>query len=228
MPRNPRSNLGQLIKDECVRRFESVITEEKRQYDQTVRCQDEKLNQLYERFASFIEEFQKEKLQTKDYYIKSKEDFDNAVKSIENNYENLTKFIRQNKNELKKVRDSLEQRIEDFVENKNFQSLYVELEDKIDQIDVKMHILSTYHEKELHKNDKKNLEMFDQISNRINEFTKNTDQRLFDFQKQIDEYVVNAKGVLKELQVYKKEVYIQEKKIEHLYIQIERLKSERG
>lgn len=218
-----RNNLNKLIKQLLVDQFENVVKEEIRQHNLAIAKNDNSLKELQETFREFYEEHKNLKSTNEALYYKTQKHFDDSNHAISESYKEQRAFIKKNDKKLHKTIDEFEQNYTNLVSHdllfafKNeiyeaFSTIYKELEGKKE--DLKKDIYLSYIKNRSYINDHRL-----KTDERFHEANENIQSLL----KELEIYKVDSKGVLREIEVAKREMFIMEKKIENIYTLIERL-----
>lgn len=219
-----RNNFAALVKEELVRRFESVVQEEIRSHNIAI----QKTNRDIRLLNEILEECKKQNQSIKTTNLLAYQDVqDRFVKEcsrLENAFEEQRRFIRKNADRLDSLIESFEQKIDQFVDFKSFKEFADECKNNYDTARKFVLDISA-------KINENIFELHNQVLEKIDIYKKNHEQHLDSLKNQIDKLnqnldlnKIDSIGILKELQVYKKTVFVIEKKIEHIYTQIERIK----
>lgn len=217
-----KNNFSALIKDELVKRFESVVREEIKSHNLAVERSNRQISELKTLFDLFLVEHEKLKNQNAECYSFTQDTFKVEKKDLENAFEEQRRFIKQNNVKVENYLKDLKSRASNFISNTDFEEFKKKTEDFIQSIKK-----SISDEREMLL--EKIYEAYTNNRSYLHESVKKSDEKLDRFQKsldmfrsELDRYRIDEQGVLRELQTYKKSVFIIEKNIENLYTQIER------
>lgn len=216
-------NFSTLIKEELVKRFESVVTNEINMY------RNAQLD-LLNKFSSLENELsllRKELSFLKDINDKSYNDvvtkFITEKNNLKEEFDEQRRFIRENISTVDRLVNSVTKKVSNFVDNIKFDEFMDETNYAISQTNVeindcneKIYSFISETEKELRK------DLFSNLDNQqfvVNKLTKAIDE----FRLNLNECFTSNEAFIKELQAHKRTVFVQEKKIENLYTLIERL-----
>ena len=212
-----RHNLTALIKDEIVKRFESVVTEEIKKHNIAVEKSNRDISELKEMFEFFKKEHNILKIQNSSCYKETQDDFKKECVRLEEAFDSQRRYIREshNKNEdiLVETRENLESSVSvnEFNDLKrDVQSSFTGTEKKILEESKRLEELIY---KLIHENDKDENEKFEGLEIKI----LSLKNQISELEKIIDRQKVDNQGVLRELQLHKKKTFVLEKKAENLY-----------
>ena len=216
-------NIKSLIKDEMVKQFEGSIADEVRQYNLTVVSQNNELDCI----KSLIENMLKEQKELTVNQLKSKSECLDAFSKEKDDLflknEEHRRFINEMVSILKKEVECVKEKSESFIKNTDLATCVVALNQHMARMEESA-VLESKRLRELVEKEKQSiLSQIDVDTKTLNFYKDFCDKQHEEQEKKIDVNSVDAKGVLRELQIHKKSVFIVEKKIENIYTQIERL-----
>jgi len=217
------NNFRDLIREELVKRFEDVVVEEMRKHSAAVLKTNNELKYLHDLFENFKKDLELLKNQNKSDYKETQEISRKEIARIEQAFDSQRRFMKTNASHMDEVADSLQKKIDNLVDIEEFSDLknYCSetrkdiSEMSNDSMETITKILHTY-----------SLEASKALEDHKRETSSKMEVLGNDHvvaAQLLDTYRVDARGVLKELQIYKKSVLILEKKIENLYTLIDRL-----
>lgn len=212
-----------MIKEELVKRFESVVREEIIRHDISVKRSNEDISLLKELFIGFKKDHDKLRIQHLESFKKTQDHFTEECQNQKNDFDDQRRFIRENSKRLDGLMEDFKNQIDEFVSCQSFDEYGAYVNEYFLTLNKNIGDSSNIQENNLFK--VKN-EFMDLLERYQGVFSQNLDKlkETIDFLKaKFEEYRVDSVGVLKELQVYKKTVFIMQKKIENLYTLIERL-----
>jgi hypothetical protein len=223
-----RNNFSSLVKQEMVNRFESVVKEEIRLNAQSIESNQKQLeearstiqslevkihthkSEMTDLFASLMNTFLREK-QLSD---KKVEDFcSNVQKSMSSLKDDVATLSINHANSLSK---------EEYEERKHDMIKHFDVGINVNQANIES--AKSYNEKMFVDGSKRHEDLWskvDALQSLISDQNK-------ELEKKIQTFKVDSDGVLQELRIYKKEMFIIDKKIENIYTLIERLQNREG
>lgn len=218
-----RHNLNQLIKEQLVNQFENVVKEEIRHHNIAIEKNDNLLKELKESFREFHKEHEKLKSTNEDLYNENLKNFIDTISKIHESFDNQRRFIRENAKKLDALIEDFKNQIGEYIKLESFeyQKFYVEEGFK----SLKKHIedKSKYHDGNLYKEKIEMTGLLDAAKELFIQSFDKLNNSMECLESKFEKYRIDSVGVLKEIQVYKKSMFIIEKKIENLYTLIERI-----
>lgn len=218
-----RHNFEHLIREELVKRFENVVNEEVRRHNLIVEAHSKDLQHVKNLFENLLYELENLKTKNTIMYQDTQNKFLKEKEDLETTFEFQRRQIREN---IKKTDDKLkffEEAMAQRVEREEFNDFAEKVKNTTEF---------------LAKKDIENHEVIKQVLEKVRKEIKmeslifsDNQQKIIDsllseiisLKKQLEAYKVDSVGVLKELQVYKKSMFIIEKKIENLYTLLDRV-----
>jgi hypothetical protein len=220
----PGNNFKALIKDELVKRFETVVLEEIQRYESSI-CDNKKNFSLISDQLDIICNQQKGMLELiNGIRIACNQDFISEKDDLFKRFEDHRKNVNEKVRNIESLTNSIFKACGNHI-TKN------DLLDEVSRLQSQMINIGLNAEKEkkklcefIHevKEELKDLvyDLQDSMNKRLMEF----DNKFAELSKIVESNKIDSTGLLKELQVYKKSVFIIEKNIENIYTKIERLK----
>lgn len=218
-----RGNFAHLIKEEFVSRFQDVVKNEINEsknfqtqtglkfcsLDKDIKALHEKIDLLNAEHAKKIDAILANSLEER--------------KKLHEDFEEQRRFIRTNVNEVRDHIKDVTECISRWVHISDLESLVSRIDSELDLIKVNMnddknHITSLIQETKLEVK-KSYCEEIVNYAGRIDDLAESFDKLI----KKIEGSQVTADGFMREMTIYKKTIFIIEKKIENIYSLIERL-----
>lgn len=219
-----KNNFSHLIKTEMVKRFEDLIKQQITENELLVKNFQMNMDSLHKDFIDLAKNLQNIKTNHTNLYQDTQNKFIHEKKELENSFENQRVMIRE---WIKNIKS--------YIENdKKQNSEYAIKKDILDQCELlnsKIEKYQVFFDREIRDINNALAENLHEYESKLAEVQKEHEKK----EKNVCELIQNldtkintqknhCEGVLKEIQIYKKRVYIIEKKIENLYMLIERLK----
>ena len=218
-----KKNFASLIKDEIVKRFSSVVSEEIRQHNLAIERSDASIRAMQTELDQY-------KLQIKKLYAENLKLHEDTREQFRKEKESLESVFSSQRDFVNGISAKIENYILDFVDVASTLCKRSDHENCKDELLNKIHNLSLKIQQ-----DKKDID--EQIARSSFENRKNIDHYSDEFRNSLSDMNkaitltnnmastdrIDSVGVLRELQIHKKSVFIIEKKIENLYTLIERL-----
>ena len=216
-------NFALLIKEEIVKRFSSVVSEEIRQHNLAIERSDANIRAMQAELDSYKLQIKKLYAENLKLHEETREQFRKEKESLEAVFSSQRDFV-----------NGISAKIEGYV--LDFLAEASTLCKRSDHQECKDELLNKIHNLSLKiQNDKKDIN--EQIARSAFENRKNIDHYSDEFRTSLADMNkaitltnntaatdrIDSVGVLRELQIHKKSVFITEKKIENLYTLIERL-----
>ncbi len=218
-----RANLNALIKQQLVDQFENVVKEEIRQHNLAIVRNDNSLKELQETFGEFYLEHKNLKSTNEALYAKSQKHFGDTKQELEESFGDQRAFIQKNDKRLNKVILEFEQKVADLIDHSLFFVFKTEMYRCFDAVDKQIEVKKRSLTKDIYEAYSKNKSYIQDNRIKSDDRFHSINERFREFDKLLEEYKIDSKGVLRELQAYKKTMFIMEKKIENIYTLIERL-----
>lgn len=220
----PGNSFKSLIKDELVKRFQDLTRDEIRKYESEILENNKKFNlintsltDVFEQQKEILTLLQNIKADCKQEIVKEKNDL-------------FEKFECQRRHVNEKIK-SIESATKDLF---NSCEKYVNKNEFLEQVSIlqsQMINIGLNAEKEKKKLCEFIHEIKEELTDLICDLQDFVNKKLLEFNDKFDELreivetnKIDSTGLLKELQVFKKSVFIIEKNIENIYTKIERLK----
>ena len=216
-------NFALLIKEEIVKRFSSVVSEEIRQHNLAIQRSNADIKSMQAELDSY-------KLQIKKLYSENLKLHEETREQFRKEKESLESVFSSQRDFVNGISAKIENYILDFVDVASTLCKRSDHENCKDELLNKIHNLSLKIQQ-----DKKDID--EQIARSSFENRKNIDHYSDEFRTSLSDMNkaitltnntantdrIDSVGILRELQIHKKSVFISEKKIENLYTLIERL-----
>jgi hypothetical protein len=215
--KTPTNTISSAIREEVVKRFEDVVTNEIRSHNLAILKYQSDLKEVNISFQNIIEKQEHLKYETEKIYLKSQEDFLSEIKRIESDFSTQKKYIYDSRVILEEELQNFDKRLSDSIDVKEFEEFKCDI-----------NIRFSLFEKKLEAETKKVNEHIESVIlyiskavehlKNINEKHENKlDNDLDVLSKTVDTYKVDAQGVKREMNVLNKGLFIAEKKLEHIY-----------
>ena len=211
-----RPNLGVLIKDEIVKRFEQLTKDEVRSYQLTAKNHHDKIEQLYLMLSDLHVENNKIRHEVRCYREEVKGQIENTKKELDDSFDAQRRIIRQKIKEIDRMMDSMRETMDLVVLNHELQSSVEHIEENIGsaQLDAHEEYKSLRQEiSDLRSSLDESMKAFFRSESLVNQ---SINDRIDAIKRDQETHKIDAQGVLRELQVYKRTMFIIEKKLEHL------------
>lgn len=221
----PGNSFKALIKDELVKRFEDLTRDEIRKYESQVFENNKQFN-LINSLLSEVFKQQKEIISLiHDARLQSKNDFISEKNNL------FEKFEEQRRHVNEKVK-SIESLTSNLFKSLDKNATKNELLDEVSRLQSQMINIGLNAEKEKKKLCEFIHEVKEELKDLVCDLQDSMNKRSLAFDDKLDELrqifetnKIDSTGLLKELQIYKKSVFVIEKNIENLYTKIDRLKN---
>lgn len=218
-----KNNITNLIKQELVNQFEHVVKNEIRSHEKSVESTNRSLNELKNTLESIQKEQENIKARSEFLYIDTLKNFVKEKDQMQESFDEQRRFIRDSAKKLDNALLSITESfdgsvcIETFLEWKDhsmkvFSSIHKKIEDKFTEISESSHKSYVENRSYIHENAKMSQDNHQDI-------LKEIDRLILE----ISVNKVDSVGVLRELQVYKKTMFVMEKKIEDLYNKLSKI-----
>ncbi len=221
--RHNRNNLTNLIKEELVKRFDSVVRDEIKRHDLSVERSNKDISLLKELFLGFKTGHEKLRIQHAASFKETQDLFTQECQNQKNSFDSQRRSIRENCKRVDEFIEDFKNKIDGFITYEAFDKYGLCVNESF--LDLKKHLYdySNIQYKNFHKSEIKLMKLLDDVKYLCTKRFGDIDREFNSLSDKFQEYRVDAIGVLKELQVYKKTVFIMQKKIENIYTLIERL-----
>lgn len=218
-----RRNLTALIKEELVKRFESVVRDEIQEHKAAVQKSDKDLSEIKALFNEFKKEHDALKQQNLDLYQETQKTFLEEVKRIEKSFEIQNSFIVECREEVSEKLKELKECSDQYIKKDVFLNNLEYMHKCIGEFEKKLHEQNIDLESRLFKKfDETKLE-YEEYNRYIKSRIDSCLDQIKSTKEELSTYKIDSAGVLRDLQVYKKTMFILEKKIENIYTLINRL-----
>lgn len=218
-------NLNVLIREEVVKRFETVVKEEVRRHNVAIEKSNQDLEQIKELFEEHKRELVDLKQQNVSAYLRTQDLFQEEVDRMERGFESQRKHIGEGLKRIQKALEELSKKADEFLavsvfdkykeetkkEMSDMKKNTAEVVSYVDQQNdiQKNHTVSEI--KSLHETNKKNLDQFR--------------MQISDFDRRLSSNIVDAAGLQRSIKIDEVTLNVIEKKIENIYTLIERKKN---
>jgi len=218
-----RSDLNALIREEIVKRFETVIKEEIDKHNRAV----EKSNKELSETKALFSDHKKGLLSWKEESHADREkilvDFNKAKEELKKDHSRQDKYLAEKGDELKKLTFEFLEKSEMYLPIADFSAFKESVLDefktisKIFALDMKNHKEEglLYNKKLIQEMEEKHRALYEEVSS--------LKKMVEDFKSSLETNIVDATGISRMLKVANKSIFIAEKKIENLYTLLERI-----
>ncbi len=219
----PGNNLKHLIKEELVKRFESVVREEIQRYENSISENNKQFYLINARLDEFCDHEKRVCALLEKLRIDCKNDVVTEKKDLFEKFEAQRRHVNEKVKSIESLTNDLFKQSASFVDKQDLLDEVSILQSQMINIGLnaekqKKHLCECIHE------------IKEDLIDLINDFQNHTSKRLAEIQEQINTInesnksnKIDSSGILKELQVYKKSVFIIEKNIENIYKLIDRI-----
>lgn len=218
-----------LKRNDLAKQFELIVKQEITNHNASILATNKAINEMREQVTSLTQEFSRHTARNDAWFKQTQEEFLRLERSLEKkiqknsiDIEGLKKKTDSSNDFIWAEIDSLEAKLLDLDEFQEYKDSM-----KMELAEVHNHVKSQneYIKAALYK-------IRTDLEKTTNAFIKEIRERpdhLWDvkqeLEKKIEATVIDSMGVLKELQVHKKDAFIMEKKLENIYSLIEKLKT---
>lgn len=203
--------------------FENVVKNEIRSHNTAIEKSNNSLNELKEMFREFHLENKNLKSTNESLYAKTQKHFDESKKDLEKSFKDQRAFLKENEKRVNFLLDQLKKDSENYIGRKEFEDLKDENDKAFGGVN-QQHLKGLNRlELEMYKKDSETRLLLSHLAEEFDEKLQYLKKKIDRFSDQLIESNAECAGVLRELQVYKKNMFILEKKIENIYTLIERL-----
>jgi len=220
-----KKNFSHLIKQELVNRFEDVVKNEIRQHNLAIKKTNDDVLELKKSFEYCLNDLKSLRKNQEENFNKTNENFHSEKVSIENCCNLHKDFIRDKLNIMNLKVEGLSEDVSGMEKSENFLEYRYEMQEFLkNERNVLRDIIRQgidYGFLDYVKDKEFNIKNFNELKNAYSVLSKNISIIL----GKIDSYKVESDGLLKELRMYKKDVFIIEKKIEALMTIVDNLKA---
>lgn len=222
--RSTRPNIKSLIKDEIVKKFENVVLDEINKNDNAIKHYKKEYEIIYDLF----EEHKKELIALKKINEKSyehlQEKFIEEVNRIEHSFEEQRKQIRTGLKKIDMMIEDIDGRMNGLISLDQYEENQRQISDRILQVEAE-------HQKCLETTMQQMHEVETTIRTNVKTYETHNSNKLSEFENMVNEFqqmlktnIVDANGISRMIKVDQKSMFVMEKKIEHLYTLIDRMK----
>lgn len=211
------------LKQELVKGFNSIVREEVRKHNSAIKNNQEDIDSMKRMIESFKSDYEGLRHSNESMVCSILNDFGRKKNEIESSILSLKDFVNSYKKEFKEAIDSIKSSTHDAVNLDTLKGFSLELNSKMDsevkRIKESIACMRAEIDNFLGSRD---LDLCE-YKKKISENTQRMSESLEELEKNLRISRVDAEGVMQELKIYKKSMYIIEKKIENIYTLIERL-----
>lgn len=218
-----RNNFSSLVKEEMVNRFESVVQEEIRTYKIHIQNTYKALDESNKIIQLLKEEIHQHKNATDqlfnkilDRFLQEKTESEIRVQSFCNDVSKKISELKQDVLDLSLSQDNFLSMSDYEHRRKEIQNCF---DDQVNSIQANLESSKSYNEKIFQESKGKR----EEIETKHVHLHSHVIEETSNLEKKIQTFKVDSEGVLKELRIYKKGMFIIDKKIENIYTLIERL-----
>lgn len=218
-----KNNFTNLLKEEMVNRFESIVKNEIREKTKFIQDNLLVIENLKKDLRACSDDYQKLKnlmeslfKSISDKFVIEKNEMNNIFKEHkESNFFNINKFSNLLNGFSDKIKECVN--LKDYETQKKdgefkLEKILKSYKDNFDNLQLNFEKLYSDHLDRTVDFHRQTSNVCDSFSNKLN-----------DIEDKFNRSIVEIKGIFQEIQVYKKSMYIIEKKIENIYTLIERL-----
>ena len=218
-----KKNFSSLIREEMVSRFDQVVKDEIRRSDLAIIEYKKALDNLKDQISYISSEgscFKQDLFNIRDFVTST---IKSEVKELEKHCNSQIISMHRFVDRIGKSLESFKQEISKKVSKEELEDKFEILYEKISNTEKLVAKLGKSIREEMYLSFEKLLEITDKIEESLSIYIEKSDGYFISINRKIDENKIDATGVLRELQVYKKSMFIIEKKIENIYKKIENL-----
>lgn len=212
-----RRSLAAEIRAEIVKRFEEVVTTEIRNHNVAIQSYQKDLQELSTSFKKILVEQEALKQETAKTYLISQTNFLCEMTRLENDFEDQRRHIKESKVLLENNLLDFNQRLSNSISVKFFENFSRQLNDRFDLLDRKIEMGKRYSDENLYslriEIKKYHLELVEHNK----KITESFENSLSKISEDLGIYKIDAQGITRDINVFKKDLFIIEKKIEHIY-----------
>lgn len=217
-----------MIKEELVKRFDSVVRDEIKRHDLSVERSDKDISLLKELFVGFKKDHEKLRIEHASSFKETQDLFNEECRNQKNSFDSQKRSIRENCKRVEEFIEDFKNKTDEFMTSEAFDEYGVYVEESFLTLKKNIGDSSNIQDKNLLKFKNTIVDVLEQSDGIFDENLENVNEKIEYLKGKFEEYRVDSVGVLRELQVYKKTVFIMQKKIENLYTLIERLNKKVG
>ncbi|MCK5021392.1 MAG: hypothetical protein KAS32_30550 [Candidatus Peribacteraceae bacterium] len=219
-----RNNITALIKDELVKRFEDVVKQEIASHNLAIQRSNKSLQDFRQALDDFAKNRDEIRKQNQQLHDQTRQQFVTEKENMEVSFDDQRRYLRdlskKTKQEIEEIKKEIAEKATDEHLTEMSMALSVDYGRLRRRLDDRLSTVEGNCFEECRKQDYLNAEHKKYIEHRLQKIDEVIDAK----KAEIEVAKTECAGVLKELQIYKKREFIVEKKIEHLYNQIERIK----
>jgi len=211
-----------LRKKDLAKEFELVVKQEVKNHNDAILATNiaintisEKIENLHKKHDAFIE---KGKEKDQKYYADMQKLSDNFEERLQTMVKGLNNVIEKIEGNLINTFDTLHNTFDNFAKKRELTEIYTIVQEELSKIKKKL-------DDQFSTNSASMVNLTSQMTKLINSLKEIHEENIKDIQSQIDTIRESQKiqkidkdGIQRELEIIKKTVFINEKKIEHLYI----------
>ena len=217
-----------LKRSDLAKKFDLVVQQEIKNHNDSILATNISINDLYKKIE-ILSQISAENIAGQERKIKKLE---KEFKDLSDKYDNLDYVCKASLNDFEttlnhfeEVHDSIIDSISsEKVDKLSFADFKQENMILLDEINQKIRIQKEYIHSAIHKLMCDSASSFDDFKKKLFEKPDNSLEVKKELEKKIESAIVDAEGILREIKISRKDIFIIEKKIENLYTLIERLK----
>lgn len=218
-----RHDLTKLISQQLKDQFEFVVKEEIRRHNEAVEKSNREIAELKDLFLSFKKSDEKFKMDCLNELQAVRDRYSNEIRAMEDAFNRQSKQLKLKEKEINDVILGFYSKIETLVSEHDKKLLVFEFEKKISDTQTLMYSLQKVLQEDIKATLDIALRKNEEMKAKVEALEDECRKRFYAGESLLNAHVVDAKGVLRELNVYKKTVFIMEKNIEYLYDRIKRI-----
>lgn len=219
----PGNNFKHLIKEELVRRFESLVRDEIQRYEESISDNNKQFRLLNNRLDELVNQQKQDRTLIESIKIHCKKELIDEKNDLFEKFECQRRHVNEKVKSIESLTNDIFKQSESFISKQD-------LLDQVSILQSQMINIGLSAEKQKSQLCQCIHDIKEELSNLISDLETHTFKRFCDLYDKINKINENSEtskidltGVLKELQVYKKSVFIIEKNIENIYTKISRL-----
>lgn len=218
------NNFKDLVRDEMVKRFESVVLDETQKHTCAVHRYHADLIDLKCTMDKLIKDQQELFLCYENLRCQILNDVKSEKKSLFEKFEDHRRYVNEQVSLLINEVNSIIKQCEKNVLQEHLKDLSDKIAAQMIQIGFFIETRMKGLEEKLYESKKDVLGSVSNLFQRLDDCSLSINEEKRARKEELGAYTIDVKGTLKELQVYKKSMFILEKKIENIYTLIDRLK----
>ena len=218
-------SISALIKDELVHRFEALTKEEVRQHKLAIEKTELKINKLQKSYDELLYVYEGLKSNLSTIREELKNDYQKERLKLSDEFDSQRIVIKDNDKSIKELICSVVEIMQSVVTHEELESVVRNIIQTISQNRTDTH-------KEIENQSLLNKKIIDELekhleflNNKIHDDVKTVSKSLDVYSRDLSQNKVDAAGVIREILVYKKSMFILEKKVEHLFTELETIQS---